>query len=1455
MDEQNVLPPETEVVQRTMATLVTLTLHEPTLLDVILTFPDLGSTLEFSLLRTPEEMVQKEVAQGVLQMALRLRQSAQEDPVQVFLRLLLDLLPVVDDFQDRCSCYFWLVACLVQENNALEVPHHAQLCLDLAELIVARPVVEQSDTDKDMVLLGYMKVLCSALGALPPTLEGKVKAKAGGNTTSGGRGLVNDLFKQCLFTLPHVPANPAEGTWGEGNDNEVTAWVRVSSDPFSLFFFVSQDGNVLLPPKCKNRGSRTVAFKLLAELAKGCSTNLHLVTQLAMPHHSISSDSSRKLAVAKEVKEVPFRATFGSVARLASSGRGNQQQKYGPDTVAQPQAIEPQHQPTTKHKSGFVGLKNLGCICYMNSTLQQLFMMPEFRQGILSFQDSGDFAEDNLMYHLQNTFSHLQESQKAYFNPKGLVRALQDWEGDPVDVMVQQDASEFLTLFFQQVEGCVMGSPWENLLKETFGGVYSNELLAEGGRYSERPEPFSYISVEVKNMKTLHEALAIFTKEETVSYKWDSLQDQETGEKEKITLSTQKQCSIKVLPKHLIIHLKRFGFDFDNMQQTKINDRLEFPTELDMFPYTKDGIAAARFAKAEGSDQPESGHPLQGNNSVKPKAYYQYNLAGVVVHMGTANSGHYYSYISPRDGEGEWIEFNDTVVEEFDPKDLEAECFGGEERVTFGMDTRYNKQPPSTSERMRERNRNAFLLVYDHVPISQDESREESERVTDAVESASSRAACVINNRELAPRSMGKQRRFRAHVPDAIMSAIQQENLDFWRTQNVLDKHNYEFMYKLLVQSVDRNEGKADEEMLQLAARLALGTLVQAEEDELLAQWTHTLIGLFPKQPRSCEWLLGEVSREVSTFEDLVLGSGSLWSRVRELLQVAITAASITTPGGTPQASLLAVGGGQPASKTAGAVEERAPTAGRVPAVGEMPPVPQFIATCLDLLSASQVYPHLVGVKTNVIYHHNLFLPSITASPMLCCLIISCWCWWRLAQVEWERVSQLCSLLATFANAGSEQRGLLLSQGALKCAMSLFLAEEWHFSRHLGAPPQRGEGAVGKTSGLLLPSSKAVPVADLEDQVMMLLGVVLNAVHYLSQDSFALVSVMAPLLRASLLNFGDSEEDGNDGGDQQGSMEEAVVSSQGIRESSPFMLDPQATMSSAEEQASLFILTSPAFIYQLVRALGPPWPERELDAIIGHMCWRNKLMSQLVLNVTCRGVDTQHDSEAHLSKPSFRALILMFTKVTDGLLRWRVETAMPKLLAAMEDQKDLVGATEQAIEMLVRMTKASAEVRRWLADNNQELEWMEIWLHRAVNANKKGGRLTQGQRRDATFKGGGTVGGHMQEGHPRNTGPPTSATLCPRVSSASSWHQVAYFNVQALAQGLDIPDRGYDSDDDPRELVGKRIRVRWAGHKWYFGEVTKYDTVTFEHTVVYDDSDVRQYVMREKNWVLDDSKS
>ena len=79
-----------------------------------------------------------------------------------------------------------------------------------------------------------------------------------------------------------------------------------------------------------------------------------------------------------------------------------------------------------KQASGYVGLKNFGCTCYMNSLLQQLYMIPDFRKSVLGIHfptdaSSRDSVEDNVLYQLQGIFANLQESEKSYFIPKGFV--------------------------------------------------------------------------------------------------------------------------------------------------------------------------------------------------------------------------------------------------------------------------------------------------------------------------------------------------------------------------------------------------------------------------------------------------------------------------------------------------------------------------------------------------------------------------------------------------------------------------------------------------------------------------------------------------------------------------------------------------------------------------------------------------------------------------------------------------------------------------------------------------------------------------------------------------------------------------------------------------------------------------------------------------------------------------
>lgn len=51
-----------------------------------------------------------------------------------------------------------------------------------------------------------------------------------------------------------------------------------------------------------------------------------------------------------------------------------------------------------------------------------------------------------------------------------------------------------------------------------------------------------------------------------------------------------KRLCLKTPPLNLVLHLKRFEMDYHMMETYKINDRFEFPLELNIYPYTASGL-------------------------------------------------------------------------------------------------------------------------------------------------------------------------------------------------------------------------------------------------------------------------------------------------------------------------------------------------------------------------------------------------------------------------------------------------------------------------------------------------------------------------------------------------------------------------------------------------------------------------------------------------------------------------------------------------------------------------------------------------------------------------------------------------------------------------------------------------------------------------------------------------
>ncbi len=119
------------------------------------------------------------------------------------------------------------------------------------------------------------------------------------------------------------------------------------------------------------------------------------------------------------------------------------------------------------------------------------------------------------------------------------------------------------------------------------------------------------------------------------------------------------------------------------------------------------GLSEATGALAEAGP---CGAPGLASPASAQRAQWLYTLSGVVIHSGTSEAGHYFSFIKDP-GSGGWLEFNDHTVRPFHLGSIEAEAFGGEDQDrAAGADGDMGPQLP------RQRTQSAYMLVYQRVP-------------------------------------------------------------------------------------------------------------------------------------------------------------------------------------------------------------------------------------------------------------------------------------------------------------------------------------------------------------------------------------------------------------------------------------------------------------------------------------------------------------------------------------------------------------------------------------------------------------------------------------------------------------------------------------------------------------------------------------------------------------------
>jgi len=352
------------------------------------------------------------------------------------------------------------------------------------------------------------------------------------------------------------------------------------------------------------------------------------------------------------------------------------------------------------------GLCNLGATCYMNALLQSLFMNHSFRQGVYEWTPSLEISADEqeVCGELRALFARLELGSQTAQSPQAITDLLHIKTG------IQQDVQEFNHLFLDYLEERFRNSPSpraRTLMRQFHGGIEYHTECRGCGHISRRGEGFNHLLVPIQQMKKLENGLSEFFATETLEgdnrYRCSGCGELQDAE---------RRVCLASLPEVLNLQLNRFVFDMGTGTRRKLNASISFPLTLRLNKsyMTADLVAelaaagntgqvvnmdasadadAAAAAAAEAAtaahisaateQQPPTGSTAastQSDDGSTPASTAGastaasaedddtcvYELASVLVHLGTtAFGGHYIAY-SRVEGTDQWYKFDDTSV-------------------------------------------------------------------------------------------------------------------------------------------------------------------------------------------------------------------------------------------------------------------------------------------------------------------------------------------------------------------------------------------------------------------------------------------------------------------------------------------------------------------------------------------------------------------------------------------------------------------------------------------------------------------------------------------------------------------------------------------------------------------------------------------------------------------------